>query len=241
MHNHDFIASPDEFSLSDAFDDCPNDQLDVILKKEEITHQVLGCEIMSQGKQAKILSDGQVKAAMSYLQTTRYPQRDVAMFLLSLRAGLRAKEVASLTWGMVTDAEGNITDCIQLPDKATKKNSGRTIPMHRQLVEGLETLRATLSEKPGPDEHVILSERGDQMRSNSVVCWFKRLFDALSFDGCSSHSGRRTFITMAGRKASLVGASLRDVQQMAGHSSLSMTQLYLEGDTEAKRKLVNLL
>ncbi len=32
--------------------------------------------------------------------------------------------------------------------------------------------------------------------------------------------------------------SLRDVQQLAGHASLAMTQRYIEGDTEAKRKLV---
>jgi hypothetical protein len=57
-------------------------------------------------------------------------------------------------------------------------------------------------------------------------------------DGCSSHSGRRTFITRATRKVSQVGGSLRDVQELAGHTSLAMTQRYIEGDTNAKRKLV---
>jgi hypothetical protein len=37
------------------------------------------------------------------------------------------------------------------------------------------------------------------------------------------------------------GGSLRDVQELAGHTSLAMTQRYIEGDTEAKRKLVALL
>jgi hypothetical protein len=32
-----------------------------------------------------------------YLETTRYPWRDQVMFLLSIKAGLRAKEIASLT------------------------------------------------------------------------------------------------------------------------------------------------
>ena len=40
---------------------------------------------------------------------------------------------------------------------------------------------------------------------------------------------------------SQVGGSLRDVQELAGHTSLAMTQRYIEGDTEAKRKLVALL
>jgi hypothetical protein len=58
--------------------------------------------------------------------------------------------------------------------------------------------------------------------------------------GCSSHSGRRTFITRAARKVSEVGGSVRDVQQLVGHASLQTTQRYIDGDTEAKRTLVQL-
>src|SRR5437867_7786301 len=71
--------------------------------------------------------------------------------------------------------------------------------------------------------------------------WFHRLSTSLKMDGCSSHSGRRTFMTRAARKVSQVGGSLRDVQELAGHTSLAMTQRSIEGDTEAKRKLVALL
>ena len=60
---------------------------------------------MGIGKQAKILSKGQVDAVLSYLTTTRHPERDRVTFLLSLKAGLRAKEIASLQWSMVTDAD----------------------------------------------------------------------------------------------------------------------------------------
>jgi len=67
------------------------------------------------------------------------------------------------------------------------------------------------------------------------------LYAALGFAGCSSHSGRRTFITRAARKASEAGGSLRDVQQLAGHASLGMTQRYIEGDSNAKRKLIALI
>ena len=59
--------------------------------------------------------------------------------------------------------------------------------------------------------------------------------------GCSSHSGRRTFITNAARKISTVGGSLRDVQMLAGHSSLAVTQRYIEGDSEARRKIVDIV
>jgi integrase/recombinase XerD len=60
---------------------------------------------MAQGRQAKILSPRQETAILRYLDTTRYPDRDRVIFLLSLKAGMRAKEVAALTWSMVTDAD----------------------------------------------------------------------------------------------------------------------------------------
>jgi integrase/recombinase XerD len=35
------------------------------------------------------------------------------------------------------------------------------------------------------------------------------------------------------------GSSLRDVQELAGHASLATTQRYIQGDTEAKRKVIH--
>ncbi len=194
---------------------------------------------MGQGKQAKVLSDRQIKSSLAYLESARYPLRDRVLFLLSTKAGLRAKEIAHLQWWMVTDAEGALSDCITLDDQASKGRSGRTIPMHRQLVAALETLQKADSRES--EDFIIVSERGSQMRASSIVGWFQRLYENLGFEGCSSHSGRRTFITNAARKVSLVGASLRDVQQLAGHASLNTTQRYVEGDSEAKRKLIGLI
>jgi hypothetical protein len=73
-----------------------------------------------QGKQAKIVSPTQERAILGFLETTRYPSRDRVMFLLSMKAGLRAKEIASLTWAMVTDAQGQIAETIQVPNRASK-------------------------------------------------------------------------------------------------------------------------
>ena len=62
-----------------------------------------------------------------------------------------------------------------------------------------------------------------------------------ALNGCSSHSGRRTFITNAARKISTVGGSLRDVQILAGHSALGTTQRYIEADAAAQRKIVDMV
>ena len=37
------------------------------------------------------------------------------------------------------------------------------------------------------------------------------------------------------------GCSLRDVQLLAGHASITTTQRYIDGDSDAQRKLVSLL
>jgi integrase/recombinase XerD len=75
----------------------------------------------------------------------------------------------------------------------------------------------------------------------AVVNLFSRWYADLGFSGCSSHSGRRTFITNAARKISTVGGSLRDIQALAGHSNLSTTQRYIESHAEAQRKVVELV
>jgi integrase len=63
---------------------------------------------MSLGKQAKTFTKGQAEAVLGYLAKTRYPVRNRVIFLLSLKAGLRAKEIALLTWEMITDADGQV-------------------------------------------------------------------------------------------------------------------------------------
>jgi integrase len=79
------------------------------------------------------------------------------------------------------------------------------------------------------------------MRPNSIVNWFVQLFAELGLDGRSSHSGRRTFVTVAARNAHRAGCRLRDVQLLAGHRSIETTQRYIDGHTDGQRKLVSLI
>lgn len=191
------------------------------------------------GKQAKVLTVAQSRAVLTYLSGTRNPERDAVMFMLSSKAGLRATEVASVTWSMVMDSNGAIGNTLALEDRAAKMKSGRQVPLNRDLRAALVVLHGV--RKPRPEDPVVYSERGRGMSAASVVRWFFDLYRKLGFLGCSSHSGRRTFITHAARKVSTVGGSLRDVMELAGHRSLSTTSRYIDGDSEAKRRLVDLV
>lgn len=196
---------------------------------------------MGLAKQAKVLSRPQTEAVLSHLGSTRHPERNRVIFLLSIKAGLRAKEIASLKWEMVTDAEGVLTDAIQLTDDASKGNSGRTIPINRDLKAALSIWKSVATGDRRPSPFVITTERALNTSSYAMVNLFAGWYRALGFTGASSHSGRRTFITNAARRISTVGGSLRDVQVLAGHSALSTTQRYIEMDGEAQRRVVDLV
>ena len=196
---------------------------------------------MSLGKQAKTLTKPQVDAVLGYLAKTRYPVRDRVIFLLSVKAGLRAKEIASLTWSMVTDAEGALTDAISLTDIASKGRGGRVIPINKDLKAALVALKADADKASRPSAYVVTTERAAGTSSYAIVNKFAAWYRALGFSGASSHSGRRTAITNWARKISTVGGSLRDVQLLAGHSALGTTQRYIESDGLAQRQVVELV
>jgi integrase len=166
------------------------------------------------GRQAKTLSASDLNDLLVFASCTRQPLRNTVMVLLSAKAGLRAGEIANVTWDMVVDANGQISGLIELVDNAAKKCSGRTIPVHPDLAAASAAWRQVAP----PSDHVIASERGGRMRPLSIVVWFNRAFKDIGLRGCSSHSGRRTFVTRAARIVHKAGGSLRDVQLLAGHS-----------------------
>ncbi|UPT96479.1 site-specific integrase [Bradyrhizobium barranii subsp. apii] len=194
---------------------------------------------MGLGKQAKTLSKGQTEAMLAYVSSTRHPERNRLIFLLSVKAGLRAKEIARLTWWMTNDSTGEIGHVLCLQDSATKGKSGRMIPLNAEVRSALIEYRNKVMRFAGP--HVISTERGLSTSPQAIVNMFQRWYRHLGFVGCSSHTGRRTFITGAARKITNVGGSLRDVQILAGHSNLRTTQRYIEQDADAQRKVVQQL
>ena len=190
------------------------------------------------GRQAKFITPMVERRMLTWAARQRHPERARVILMLSLKAGLRAGEIAMLTWPMVVDPRGRVGSVIELMDCAAKKGSGRRVPIHPDLKSALARLRVLSPDLNGP---VVPSSRGGHLRANSVVNLFVALFRELGIEGCSSHSGRRTFITRAARSAHKAGGSLRDVQLLAGHRSIETTQQYIDGDSDAQRRLVRLI
>ena len=83
---------------------------------------------MSIGKQAKIFTPRNLRRLLTAASKSRLPQRDQLIVLLATRAGLRACEIAGLTWGMVLDANGHVSATVEVRSAIAKRGSGRRVP-----------------------------------------------------------------------------------------------------------------
>lgn len=176
---------------------------------------------------ARTLDDRRFAMAMKAVTTTH----EEAMFLLSTKAGLRAMEIAGLTWDRV-DFDGQV-----LLLTTTKGDKPRRVPMNPQLQECLARLR----DAHPKNEHVILGPFGRPLSANSVAVWFSKFYRIrLGWEGYSSHSGRRTFVTKIARKIVEHGGSLKDVQDLAGHSDIRTTSGYIDVNEDAQRSVVRI-
>lgn len=190
-------------------------------------------------QRARVLVPEDVRRLSAHVVHRRYPERDAAIILLSFNAGLRACEIAGLSWTMILESDGTIAESATISGAIAKGKKGRVLPLAPALRSALRRLhKASGRPRTGP---VIRSERGGHMTPRSIVNWFSATYAELGLVGCSSHSGRRTFITRAARLVSKTGGSLRDVQELAGHSALTTTERYIEGDRAAQRKLIRLI
>jgi integrase len=188
---------------------------------------------MNLGRHARVLTEDEQGVVLAHLANGQSAQRDTLMFLLSIDAGLKAKEISALDWSMATDIDGALVDEIQGLEQVSKGRSGPVVMSSRLFA----ALSAFADGKPLAGR-VILSQRGKPMSAQVVVNFFWLLYQRLGFEGCSSHSGRRTAITRWTSKVSSVGGAVRDVQMLAGHSSPQMTRRYIETREGVGRKLV---
>jgi integrase/recombinase XerD len=199
-------------------------------------------------KQSKTLTPKQESMILGYLENRRNSLRNRIMFLLSCKSGLRAKEISGLKWKNILTDEIKVGDTIHLTNDISKgKNGGRVIPIHKTLKPLLQELLEIHSKRIRGNKtalyetSLIQTERSKSSTPQVIVNFFHTLYKDLGLIGYSSHSGRRTFITNTARKVSTVGGSLRDIQYLAGHSTLQTTQRYIDHDSESQRKVVDLI
>lgn len=187
--------------------------------------------------QARILEPREIERLFKYVASrSRIPGADILKIALSIYAGLRASEISGLTIDDMVGPSGQVANVIRVPASIAKGGHARIIPMHPRIATALTLFRMRY---PDAVRIAISPYRHKRyQKSQAIVTWFYYLYRAMGLKGCSSHSGRRTFITNLARSVGEHGCSLRDVQQMAGHKQLDTTAGYI-GYSDNVMKLVS--
>ena len=186
--------------------------------------------------QALTLTDAQLKRALRYCATRKHTVRDKTILLLAMNTGLRAKEVAALRFGDVFDEEQKPRSQFTLSKSQTKGARTRTVFVNKQLAQALidyqHCTRCVDAAAP-----LFRSQKGGHFSANTMCQLFLNIFHACGLQGASSHSPRRTFITRLANK----GIGVRVLAELAGHSSINVTQRYIDVNDEQMANAVELL
>lgn len=178
-------------------------------------------------KQAKVLADHEMNKLRDYIaKKSVAPERDDLIFLLSFHAGMRASEISKIDLDAMTDASGEVSNRIIIDNSVAKNGRGREVPMTPKLQDAVIRFRRRY-----PDATYVAIgtyKNGRRMSPNTLSVYMREVLQRVGLSGASSHSGRRTFITNLARRANLHGASLRDVQLLAGHARLDTTERYVD-------------
>ena len=186
-------------------------------------------------KQARTLTDKQLKQVLAHCSTRKHAARDRAIVLFSFLAGLRAKEIAALTQANVTDEQGNVREEFVLSPQQTKGRKARRVFVNARLQRELALyLKQTKFRAICPA--LFQSQKGSHFSPNTMCQLLLRIYDDAGIGDATSHSGRRTFITNLAAK----GIGVRVLAELAAHSSIATTQRYIDVNDEQLRAAVEL-
>lgn len=158
--------------------------------------------------------------------------RDSALMELLYGTGARVSELVSL-YPEDLDLEGEYPS-VRLFGKGRKE---RLVPLGKYAIEAVSTYlangRPELAARSGVDHHLFLNKRGHQLSRQSAWEVIKRAAEQAGIDDVSPHTLRHSFAThlLEG------GASIRDVQELLGHSSVVTTQIYTKVSISTLREV----
>jgi site-specific recombinase XerD len=165
--------------------------------------------------------------------------RNRTMLMLAAMTGARSREITGIDLQDINLVEGTVTL------RKTKGNTPRQMPLHPELKAQIEAyIEARLK---------IINTPIKQLPALFIAYWrkagcWKRISPA-SYQGIyrkhslgqgidsSSHTMRHTFATSLLQE----GVDVSVIQQLLGHSSITMTMRYLKMDNRMKRKAVDAL
>jgi integrase/recombinase XerD len=188
--------------------------------------------------QAKILHPADLASVLAFVSTQRHAARNRAVLLLTHYAGLRVGEVACLRWQDVVNGDGSVKDEIRLLPDMTKGRNARTVFVNKKLREELQAYaaQARCVDRSYP---FFASQKSVRVgfSSNSLGQTIANIYRAAGYEGASSHSGRRSFLTTLANK----GTAIHLLKTLAGHRNIATTAAYLYSSPAQLRAAVELI
>ena len=186
--------------------------------------------------QARTLTTNQAKAFLAFIKEGKNSQRNAALFALSYYAGMRVGEIASLKVSDVMLSNGSVRDVIYLDAQQTKGNKGREVFLNKTAKRYVSELVKSTHMR---DDFPLIQTMGvrKHFTANSLSIVFRNLYAAAGYDGCSSHTGRRSFCSNLANS----GVSIRVIQKLSGHRSLQSVQPYLDANEDMVKSAVELV
>jgi integrase/recombinase XerD len=189
-------------------------------------------------KQAKTLTQQELRRVLDYIATRPHAVRNRAMLLTTHYAGVRVGELAHLRYADVVDSTGQIREEIRLEPEQTKGRHARVVFVNAKLKRELELyLRSHPLTEPMNRLFYTQKKNAAGFTPNTLAQHFHYLYRRAGIAGASSHSGRRTFITNLAAK----GVGVRVLMSLAGHRNISTTQAYIDVNDDMKRRAVELV
>ena len=186
--------------------------------------------------QARTLKEKELKQLLQFIAFRKHALRNRCTCLMTHWAGMRVGEVAALRYSDVLAADGSILAEIRLSAQQTKGDKARVVYVAEKLRKELLNYVRTYPQTD-PTRPLFYTQKRDHFTANTLAQHFFWLYKAAGLNGASSHSGRRTFITTLANK----GVSVRLLQALAGHRSITTTQVYIDVNDAMKRAAVELV
>lgn len=182
--------------------------------------------------QAKTLSKEELKQILQTIKGGNHARRNTLIVIMSNYLGLRSKELASLKIKDVLDND-QPKAVLRLIAAYTKGNKHRDVSLENKMVSTAIKIYITeRKEQDGLafnlDAPLFRSQKGTAFSPNAMVRVLCDIYKASGIKDASSHTGRRTLIT----KLAYAGIDLNSIRQIAGHSSISTTQRYIDDNPQ---------
>jgi integrase/recombinase XerD len=184
-------------------------------------------------KQAKTLTERELKLVLAHCATRRHAARDRLAVLIGHWAGLRAKEIAALKQHHVLNDDGTIRDSFLLTAEETKGRKARRVFLSTRLQKEIGSyIKSVHLRQMNP--YLLQSQKGMSFSANTMCQLLCQIYKECGIEGASSNSGRRTFITNLASK----GVSVRVLQELAAHANLATTQRYIDVNEQQIRSAI---